>query len=307
MKCSECSYKNIEGTNFCQNCGVVLEKKDVNDNQFTEITSQPSFKESSSKNATIATKIWLATIFIFIFILFVIVIIGENTELSDTLAMILVADVLAGVVAFCIAVAFGFLSLIAPNRVKYSEDEFGNNVNESARRLRKSKNTSKVTDLISEDIDDVIFHGQRQSSQSNNVVKFIVYLVGIGVVLFLLFLTIEIFSENNHSNYTQTTQQYPTVFPINNLSIEDYEIIFKGEEAYFTGTLKNSYSIGARHVQVRLDFYRDQALNKHFDTRKIDIEYGADANGAFSFEVPLYIYPEGQFWWVWRIEKADYE
>jgi len=58
---------------------------------------------------------------------------------------------------------------------------------------------------------------------------------------------------------------------------------------------------------LRLDFYYDKALTQLFDTRKVVIENGVEANGAFSFEKPLYFYPKDQYWWVWKIEGADYD
>ena len=108
--------------------------------------------------------------------------------------------------------------------------------------------------------------------------------------------------------YLPTEEQTePAIFPISYLNITDYDVIFDDYgESYFVGTLKNAYSKAARNVKVRLDFYYDEAMKRHFDTRNSIIENGAEANGAFSFKVPITFYPQDLFWWIWKIESADY-
>jgi len=96
------------------------------------------------------------------------------------------------------------------------------------------------------------------------------------------------------------------VVDVSRLNITEPEIHYDNSgEAYFTGVLHNDNSVAVRNVEVRLDFYRDKEMKKHFDTRRVLIDSGAEARGAFSFEVPLYIYPDGQYWWVYRFEGLD--
>lgn len=153
-------------------------------------------------------------------------------------------------------------------------------------------------------LDDVIFKPRRKTGFIGRIVKLGLILAGIGFLglIGLVIIGLALPEETPENG----TQEVSTSFPITSLSIEDYDIEYVGDEAYFTGTLKNSNSRSARNVAVRLDFYNDKAQTKHFDTRRVTIEYGADAKGAFSFQVPLYVYPQGQFWWVWQIEGAEY-
>lgn len=155
-----------------------------------------------------------------------------------------------------------------------------------------------------QEIGDVIFKPKKKGISFKNILLlfFIIGALGLGGLVLLAWLT-----SDGVSNTGTTTESQPTTFPISYLNIENYEIIFDDVgETYFTGTLKNTYSKVARNVKVRLDFYRDEALKQHFDTRNVTIINGAEANGAFSFKVPLTFYPQDLFWWLWKIEGADY-
>jgi len=154
-----------------------------------------------------------------------------------------------------------------------------------------------------EEISDVIFKPKKKRS----LASWFVIIVFIGLGLFALFLVLASFSEDISSPDTSTTIEESADFPISYLNITDYDVIFDDYgESYFVGTLKNAYSRAARNVKIRLDFYYDEALKRHFDTRNAIIKNGAEAKGAFSFEVPLNFYPQDQFWWIWEIESADY-
>ncbi len=160
------------------------------------------------------------------------------------------------------------------------------------------KNTSDTK------IDDVIFKPKKKQ----NVVLRIIKLVLIsGVVFTALVVAVLIFIPSEDSDYVPLDSQIQNVFPVSYLSLEEADIKFISDEAYLVGILHNKYSKAARNVVVRVDFFKDKASQKKFDTRRVSIEYGAEANGAFSFQIPLNIYPEGQFWWVWTIEGADNE
>lgn len=153
-----------------------------------------------------------------------------------------------------------------------------------------------------EKIDDVIFKPKKKKSLIKKIFLWVLIIGGVGfggLILFALF--------PGEDGDITTVQTEPAAFPISYLNIIDYDIIFDDYgESFFMGTLKNAYSIAARNVKVRLDFYRDEGLKQHFDTRTVTINNGAEANGAFSFEVPLTFYPQDLFWWLWKIESADY-
>lgn len=155
-----------------------------------------------------------------------------------------------------------------------------------------------------DDLSDVIFTPKKKSVSFGNI---LLLLLIFGVVGFLGLIWLAS-SDSGSASPAQNNagQQLPLSFPIEYLEIEDADIEWHGEEPYFVGVLKNRYSRTARDVAVRLDFYRDQTTNRHFDTRRTVIEYGVDARGAFSFQVPLSIYPSGQFWYTWEIESAKY-
>lgn len=154
-----------------------------------------------------------------------------------------------------------------------------------------------------EDIDDIIFKPKKKGVSLKNIIIGVLVLGVLGFVGILILAAIPT-DENTTSEQSVSD---PTNFPISYLTIADYEILYDDAgESYFTGILKNTYSKAARNVKVRLDFYYDEALKRHFDTRITIIESGAESNGAFSFEVPLTFYPQGNYWWVWEIEGADY-
>lgn len=154
-----------------------------------------------------------------------------------------------------------------------------------------------------EDIDDIIFKPKKKGVSLKNIIIGVLVLGALGFVGIFILAAIP----TNENTTSEQSVSEPTNFPISYLTITDYEILYDDAgESYFTGILKNTYSKAARNVKVRLDFYYDEALKKHFDTRNTIIESGAVSNGAFSFEVPLTFYPQGVYWWVWEIEGADY-
>jgi len=151
-------------------------------------------------------------------------------------------------------------------------------------------------------IEDVIFKPKKKGISIKNILIGILVIGGVsfgGLMLLALLPSGE--------GDTTTVQTEPATFPISYLNITDYNIIFDDYgESFFVGTLKNAYSKATRNVKVRLDFYRDEALKQHFDTRTVTINNGAEPSGAFSFEIPLTIYTQDLYWWLWKIESADY-
>ncbi len=165
------------------------------------------------------------------------------------------------------------------------------------------KSEAKTLHEQIEDLDDIIFKPKKKGVSLKNIIIGVLVLGGLGFVGILILAAIP--TDENITSEQSVSE--PTNFPISYLTITDYEILYDDAgESYFTGILKNTYSKAARNVKVRLDFYYDEALKKHFDTRNTIIESGAVSNGAFSFEVPLTFYPQGDYWWVWEIEGADY-
>jgi len=166
-----------------------------------------------------------------------------------------------------------------------------------------NKNEAKSIHEQIEDIDDIIFKPKKKGISIKNIFIGLVVLGAIGFIGLLILAAVPTNEDNSNEQITSE----PTTFPISYLNIADYEILYDDAgESFFTGVLKNTYTKAARNVKVRLDFYYDEALKKHFDTRNTIIENGAEQNGAFSFQIPLTFYPQDKYWWVWKIESADY-
>lgn len=178
----------------------------------------------------------------------------------------------------------------------------GDDLSEKSDDSKKS-DTKTLREQV-EDIDDIIFKPRKKDISLKNIIIGVVVLGTLGFIGIIILAALP--TDQNTSNEQSAAE--PTSFPISYLNITDYEILYDDAgESYFTGILKNNYSKAVRNVKVRLDFYYDEALKKHFDTRYAIIESGAESNGAFSFEVPLTFYPQGKYWWIWKIERADYE
>ena len=173
----------------------------------------------------------------------------------------------------------------------------------SPENLKKAK-TGIATSLHEEieKIDDVIFKPKEGKSLFKKILLWILIIGGLGFVGLMILGSLPSDESSTTEEQTETA-----TFPISYLNITDYDVIFDDyTESYFVGTLKNAYSKAASNVKVRLDFYRDEALKQHFDTRTVTINNGAEANGAFSFKVPLTFYPQDLFWWLWKIESASF-
>lgn len=181
-----------------------------------------------------------------------------------------------------------------------------NSKNSSEPLLEKDKKKETISDYKHvEEISDVIFKPKEKTGFFKRMIKVAVVLFGISLLGLLGLLVLSFIFQDGKSS-SAGIQQETTTFPISNLSIENYDIVYVDSESYLTGILKNSSSKDVTNVRARLDFYNDQAKTSHFDTRRVTIEYGVDSHGAFSFQVPLYIYPEEQFWYVIQIESAEY-
>lgn len=159
-----------------------------------------------------------------------------------------------------------------------------------------------------EKIDDVIFKPKKNGSFIGKALKLFFVIAGIGFVglVGLIFLIAVFDSETPSTSNADSIETDSTTFPIGYLEIQDLDSDWVGQQFYISGVLKNSYSLGAKDISVRVDFYKDENEEELFDTRYITI-LGVIANGAYSFEEPVYINPyDGRFWYVTQIESADY-
>lgn len=158
-----------------------------------------------------------------------------------------------------------------------------------------------------EKIDDVIFRPKKREMFSKKPIERFVFIACVGTILGFIGIMV-LASLSSEESQTTNIKTESATFPISYLNIVDSDLIYDDYfESYFTGTIKNFYSRAARNVSVRLDFYYDKDLKRHFDTRIVTIWNGAEENGAFSFQVPINFYPrDHQSWWTWKIESADY-
>ncbi len=173
----------------------------------------------------------------------------------------------------------------------------------------KSKPHEKTLREEIEKIDDVIFKPKEQGSFIGNIIKLFFAIAGIGFIgiVVLIFLG-ALFSDSDTStpDTVATSQSDLTIFPVGYLEIKDLDSEWVGQQFYVKGVLKNSYSSPAQNVRVRVDFYKDNNQQQLFDTRYMTL-LGVSANGAYSFDEPVYINPyDGQFWYVTQIESAEY-
>lgn len=171
-------------------------------------------------------------------------------------------------------------------------------------KLKSSRSKSKTSFAGQlDDVQDIIFH---PSKKEGGIFRTI--LAGIGVLVVLgvaIVILAAVFSTDSSTTSTPTdTTQQPTGFPLYKLSIDDIDSEWQGETLVITGVIKNSYSQSAKNVSLKIDFYHDEATTKLFDTRYVTI-LGAPANGAYSFEEPVYVRPSGKFWYLITVDSAE--
>lgn len=173
----------------------------------------------------------------------------------------------------------------------------------------KKDNTSPENSIRHEieRLDDVIFKPKKNGGFVSRAIKIFFVLAGIGFIgLIGLGILVAVFSDDNTSYSTDPVETDLTSFPLGYLEIQELDSEWVGQQFYISGVLKNSYSTGASDVKVRVDFYKDENEEELFDTRYITI-LGVSANGAYSFDEPVYINPyDGRFWYVTQIESAEY-
>ena len=97
-------------------------------------------------------------------------------------------------------------------------------------------------------------------------------------------------------------------FPISLLTLEELDLEWGGynkETLYLKGTLKNAYTISAKDVRIRVDFYKYENSQNLFDTRYVTIP-GVTMNGAYTFKEELYtLNYQGKFWYTATIVSVE--
>ena len=167
---------------------------------------------------------------------------------------------------------------------------------------KKSSSKSIYHQLNTGAINDVIF--QPPKKQNNGLFWVIV----LGVIFFVfMLLIISSYSSNNLSSLigqptpTESVNKYTM---LSNLSIENYDVKWIGEETYFVGTMKNLNNYHLKDIVVRIDFAWDKAMSKLFDTRYVTVS-SVPSNGAFTFQLPVSVYQDKQYWYQYKIESAN--
>lgn len=155
---------------------------------------------------------------------------------------------------------------------------------------------------IDNEISDILFTPKKK----NSFLKFTLIGVLIIVIAVLLMGVYSIWLREQYSDSAVTANNtVPTEFPIADLKIEDSDLTWKGTALFFNGTIKNSYTKPAQNIKVRIDLYHDKETQHLFDTRYATI-MGVPSDGAYTFDIPIYASPDGDFWWVQKIESADF-
>ncbi len=158
----------------------------------------------------------------------------------------------------------------------------------------EESSVEKFDALLKNDIDDIIFRPKKRS-RVKRVVQIVLF--SFAVIVAVIFLAVLYDSASSDPALSE-------VSAFENVSVEDAELEWYGEELYFTGILKNTGYEAVNEVKVRIDFYRDEEGNNQFDTRTVTVG-SVEPYGAFSFEVPLTAYPEGDYWWVYNISEVN--
>jgi len=172
--------------------------------------------------------------------------------------------------------------------------------------LSKTKNNGSEEHInnthksLHKEIEDVIFEPKKKSSNWG-IWVFVICLVIFGFLVLIIIGQSSSSPNSNPSVAANNTSENAASYTL----IENEELNWIGQDLYYIGTLKNTGSKAIKDVRVRIDFYYDKAATKLFDTRYATI-VGAAANGAFSFQIQLPIYPPNQFWWRRTIESAGF-
>ena len=156
-----------------------------------------------------------------------------------------------------------------------------------------------------EKIEDVVFKPKKKGFVGRIIKLFLILAICfIGLIVFVMLLPT---NESTQTGTKNTNDVDLTSFPINELSIEELDAEWVGQQLYIKGILKNNYSNPAKNVGIRVDFYKDKEMKQLFDTRYITV-VGVSAKGAYNFNEPIDINepPSQQPWYNVQIESAEY-
>lgn len=164
----------------------------------------------------------------------------------------------------------------------------------------KNKIESKISDLIDDDINDVVFKPKKQSSTGKIILIILAIILFFGILSLLDSQTI--MNPSTTSEKSSTSEIDYRRF----IDIATYDLKTTASGHFFMGTIKNSSSkYHITDIIVRLDFSKDEAGKDKFDTRYITIP-AVPKSGALTFNEPVYINPPVRNWWyTWQIEDAD--
>lgn len=156
--------------------------------------------------------------------------------------------------------------------------------------------------------EEVLFIPESEKSRFSFKRIIIGFLIGC-LALFSL-IVIAVFVSNLSSSQTNESSFITDeTFPLSSLNLKDLDSEWSGYGSsallYIKGTLSNNDSKSAKNVQLRIDFYKDQAENDLFDTRYITLP-GVSYYGAYTFKEPIYSFSaDGKFWYKVSIVSAE--
>lgn len=167
----------------------------------------------------------------------------------------------------------------------------------------------KVFTPLHKEIEQIVFVPPRKSSSARKALIVAVVIIG-GFFLLALISPQEDSVKKGASPGVSTDKSTKTPstsgFPIYNLSVEEGNLEWQGQDLYFTGILKNYHNKLARNIRIRIDFYKDKDKENLFDTRYVTLDEVA-ADGAFNFREYVSIHPNYEtWWWTAKVEEAKY-
>lgn len=185
------------------------------------------------------------------------------------------------------------------------------NCGDKIKHLVKKHKDLERFERISEEISDVLFT-PKKSNTGTYTAWVIVAILVVLIVGLMYWVMIGRYNQSNFQGSSGFESPTPTIdysqpgtFPISYLSIEKTSLEWQGQNLFYNGVLKNTYSMPAKNIKIRIDLYYDQEAKDLFDTRYIMVT-GVAAEGAFTFSEQVFAYPTKRFWSVATITSADF-
>jgi hypothetical protein len=162
---------------------------------------------------------------------------------------------------------------------------------------------------LHKEIEQMVFVPPRKSSSARKALIVAIVIIGGFFLLALIFPQEDSVKKGASPDVSadKSTKTSPTSgFPTYNLSVEEGNLEWQGQDLYFTGILKNYHNKLARNIRIRIDFYKDKDKESLFDTRYVTLDEVA-SNGAFNFREYVPIHPNYEtWWWTAKVEEARY-